>query len=80
MVVCIKRLLQVADLIERLEGKIESSLDTLDAAYRDISLSARTPALSDDPTVRRTITAIKSAQTAVLLVANELVSFGDEKS
>lgn len=77
---CVYRIVQLVNVVDRLAERVEKSLDTLDKAYSEISFVARSEILSDEPLIRRVVAAIKSAQDAVLLVANELVDFGENDS
>lgn len=72
------RIVQLVDVQTRLETQVEESLDILDRTYKEITVATMTEVFSDEPVVRKVIEAIKSSQVAVMLVANKLVSFGEE--
>lgn len=68
---------KLSNLVYDLEEQVEESLDILDSSYRDIAKVINTPVFYDDPVVKQTLSSLKKAHEAVLIVANKIVSFSE---
>lgn len=77
-VIVLKDNLKLNDQREELVDTIEESLDVLEAVYARISHAAELPVLSDEPVIRDLLSDIRGAKHAVLAIANNVVTYGDD--
>ena len=68
--------LRFGRMVLTVEERMELSLDVLDEQYRRLGAVLSVPLATDDAYARAVIDAIKTAQDAVLAVANVLVGQG----
>ena len=69
-----RKLLSNSDKFDDIEVQLAESLDILDDVYKNITTKSRMEVFSDEPVIRDLLRDIKRARTAVLLVANKVVS------
>jgi hypothetical protein len=72
-------MVQLLKVMLLVEERLEEALDVLETSHKEITVATMTEVFSDEPVVRRAVAAIRSAQEAVLLVANKLLNFNEEK-
>lgn len=78
--ICYRRISFLVDSLEELSTNLEDCLDDLEESYIEIAKCAGEDVMSDDPIVRRVVTAVFSARNSVLKVAQLLTSFEQNDS
>ena len=73
--ICYKRISFLVDSLEELNVGLEDCLDNLENSYIEIAKCAGEDVMSDDPIVRRVVTAVFQARNSVLKVSQMLASF-----
>lgn len=68
------RIQEVVEHEEKVAKDVEAALDAINGVYGDLSRAANAEVLYDDPTIKRVVASMKAARTAVLAIANRLVS------
>lgn len=63
------------DKFQELGRQVESSLDILDECYNRISAVSETPVFSDEPVVKQLMNDVAYSRHALLLIANNIVTF-----
>lgn len=80
IVILLWMLSELTKLLYELEEQVEESLDILDKSYKEISKVLTIPVFYDDPVVKQTIASIKNANQSILMIANKIISFTEQKN
>ncbi|HEY6020938.1 MAG TPA: hypothetical protein VIY48_13865 [Candidatus Paceibacterota bacterium] len=75
LIISVRRNLELDDKFEELTDQVEESLDIIDGCYQRIAKVSEMPVASDDPIIQQLISDIKLTKTAILLIANKIVTF-----
>lgn len=62
-----------------LEEQVEDSLDILDECYTRVSDVVSMPIASDDPNVMAVVNDVRSCKEAILVVANKITTFSEQR-
>lgn len=68
----VKKCLSLLEKMDEISAQVEESLDIIDESYKNVSKHLNSPVLFDDPVVITMINDVKSARSAMLLIANKV--------